>query len=186
MTDFNIIREWYAEGDFVVLDTETTGLTNAQIVDIAIIDSDGAVLLNELVQPTAAIPTAATLIHGITDDMVSASLCWPEVREVVWRIIRNKNIIAYNAMFDLRMLSTSDRHCHIWRDQTWPDAANWSCAMHAFAEFYGDWNRYRNSYTWKSLDFATTYLKIETSGHHRALLDATATLAVVQALFKNA
>jgi len=46
--------------DFVILDTETTGLyDDDEIVSIAIINSDGQTLLNQLVKPVRPIPADA-------------------------------------------------------------------------------------------------------------------------------
>ena len=59
-------------GQPIFLDTETTGLDpRAEIVEIALIDHDGAVLLESLVKPTRPIPQDATRIHRITDGMVA-------------------------------------------------------------------------------------------------------------------
>lgn len=52
---------------FVILDTETTGLTlRDQIIEICVIDLTGKILLNSLVKPTINIPAEAASIHGIT------------------------------------------------------------------------------------------------------------------------
>jgi len=60
------------------LDTETTGLKDYdQIVEICLLDNDGAVLIDSLVKPTVKIPLDATRIHGITDAMVSSAPTWP-------------------------------------------------------------------------------------------------------------
>ena len=56
---------------FVVFDTETTGLhEDAEIVEIAIISGEGAVLLDTLLRPTVPIPSDATAIHGNCNDDV--------------------------------------------------------------------------------------------------------------------
>jgi len=55
----------------LILDTETTGLDeHAEIVEIAVIDCTGAVLLDTLVRPAGPIPAEAVEIHGITNEMV--------------------------------------------------------------------------------------------------------------------
>lgn len=64
--------------DWVILDTETTGLdTMAEIVEISIIASDGHVLLDTLIRPSNPIPPAATAIHHISDLMVVAAPTFP-------------------------------------------------------------------------------------------------------------
>jgi len=47
--------------DYVILDTETTGLGCAEIVQIGIIDLDGKILLDSLVKPSIPIPYDAFL-----------------------------------------------------------------------------------------------------------------------------
>ena len=66
---------WAAEtierADVLYLDTETTGLRNSdELVDIAVIDNSGRILLNSLIKPRQSIPRDATAIHGITNQMV--------------------------------------------------------------------------------------------------------------------
>ena len=85
------------------LDTETTGLSAAngdKIVEIAIVDENGNVLMDELVNPEREIPFQATVVHGITNAMVRNSLTleelWPEIRSIV----EGNNVIIYNAAFD--------------------------------------------------------------------------------------
>jgi DNA polymerase-3 subunit epsilon len=65
--------------NWAILDTETTGLYNAEIVEIAIISNRGEPLLNTLVKPTLTIPAKATSIHGINDDMVATAQTFPEI-----------------------------------------------------------------------------------------------------------
>lgn len=56
--------------NYIILDTETTGLDNtAEIVEISVINDQGEVLLDTLIKPTKPIPGDATAIHGITNEM---------------------------------------------------------------------------------------------------------------------
>jgi len=49
----------------VILDTETSGLdSRAEIVEIAVVDTDGRVLVNTLVKPSRPIPPDVSAIHG--------------------------------------------------------------------------------------------------------------------------
>lgn len=53
-------RDWVGQ-DLLIVDTETTGLENdAQIVEIAVVDLAGRVLLDSLVKPTIYIPREAS------------------------------------------------------------------------------------------------------------------------------
>src|SRR5882724_9562767 len=131
-------KEVVARGNFVVLDTETTGLERpAEICQIGMITCDGRTLLDTLVKPKRPIPPAATAIHGITNEMVQDSLPWPEIREWVLRYIQGMDVIVYNAVYDRKLMH--------WSDEAWDcphvdykAEATWHCAMEAYAEHYGE------------------------------------------------
>ncbi len=61
-------RQRLRENDWVLLDTETTGLSHTdEVVEIAIITNTGEVLLQTLIRPYRGyVPGDATRIHGIT------------------------------------------------------------------------------------------------------------------------
>lgn len=62
------------------VDTETTGLdADAEIIELAVLDMNGTVLLETLVKPVDAVPPQATAVHGLTDvDLVDAP-AWPDI-----------------------------------------------------------------------------------------------------------
>lgn len=110
LRDYAILRaEKYITTGAYILDTETTGLGDAEIVEIAIIRADGTVMLNRLVQPSRPIPSAATAIHGITDADVKDAPTWPKIWPEVKALISHRTVIAYNASFDQDMIAQSCR-----------------------------------------------------------------------------
>ncbi|MBN5301022.1 3'-5' exonuclease [Serratia nevei] len=165
----------------LVLDTETTGLDDkAEIIEIAVIDGTGKVLLNTLVRPSKPIPPEATAIHGITDEMVKDAPAWPEVSPQLCSLISGKTIAIYNAEYDIRLLEQTDR---IWKVtpkiSVMPQIV---CAMHEYAEFYGQ--RYeRGGYKWQKLTAAAEQQGVIIEGTpHRALSDCLTTLGVIKAM----
>src|SRR5690606_33823093 len=64
-------NRWNELKNVVILDTETTGLYDAEIVEIAVIDLGGNILMNTLVRPKNPIPAEVTAIHGINNEMVA-------------------------------------------------------------------------------------------------------------------
>jgi DNA polymerase-3 subunit epsilon len=93
----------------LILDTETTGLgNNDEIINIAIIDHLGNVLLNEYVMPTVAIHPKATEVHGLTLETLQKKNAkpWAEVSQQVMKVLTASDpVVMYNASFDARMLA---------------------------------------------------------------------------------
>lgn len=164
---------------FFVLDTETTGLHVGEIVQIAIVDPTGKVALDTLVKPVNGIPSDATSIHGITNEMVSDAPGWNVVSEWVMEIIRDSDLIVYNAVYDRKMMHQSHEH-YSSEKINWREIARWYCAMEAYSEYYGDWNDYHQSYRWQRLTAAMYQQDLPTKDAHSALGDCLMTLALVR------
>jgi DNA polymerase-3 subunit epsilon len=164
----------------VYLDTETTGVSPMDIViEVAVLDSDGSVLLESLVKSPKPIPPDATRVHGINDiHLISApewTTVWPQLMEVL-----NGRVLAiYNAEFDIRMLRQT---CGLNGVRWEPPYAQQFCIMKLFAQYYGDWNASRRSYSWKSLDFAGKHFNLPEPNSHRARQDTLLSKLVLEAI----
>ena len=172
------------DGDYVVLDTETTGLHRGEICEISIINQDGDVLLDTLVHTVHPIPPDAQRIHGISDDMVMSEdiPTWLEIQPTVREILRGRHVVIYNATYDRKMMHQSDEATGLDRVD-YKAEANYYCAMEAYAEHFGDWNDYHGSYRWQKLTDAARRLGVEVDGKaHRALTDCQMTLGVIKAM----
>lgn len=96
--------------EVIVLDTETTGLTDLdRIVEIAAAKvrmPSGEILekKREIIDPGIPIPLAASQIHGITDDMVRGKETAKDVLPRVVLFVGQLPIVAHNAPFDMKML----------------------------------------------------------------------------------
>lgn len=142
----------------VVLDTETTGLHDgARIVEIAVLGIDGEVLLDSLVNPRVPIPAEATRIHGITDSMVATAPTFTDLLVPLTAALHGRKVVIYNRDFDKRRLAVELHHHYNARyvnlekvrngrrrihpaARAWLAAQVWEdCAMHAYAEWCGDW-----------------------------------------------
>ena len=71
-------RDELAAENLAILDTETTGLYDAEIVEIAVINRDGEPLLNTLIKPSIPIPAEVSAIHGITNEVVADAPSFPK------------------------------------------------------------------------------------------------------------
>lgn len=145
------------------LDTETTGLNPGAgdtIVEVAIVDHFGRTLLETLVNPRFPIPSQASVIHGISDQMVRTKPTLQQVLPRIRKIIAGEQVVIYNAKFDTPFFP--DRLCQ---------AKTISCAMRRFADALGG--------PWRKLEVAARYVGHHWTGNaHRALADAHACRAV--------
>ncbi|WP_321893682.1 3'-5' exonuclease [Burkholderia cenocepacia] len=102
-------NKWLA-ADPLFIDTETTGLDlQAAIVEIAVLDRAGAVLIDTLVKPAMPIPAAATEIHGITNADVAGAPAWNTIGPQVAELLAGRLLIAHNGAFDERLLYQTSR-----------------------------------------------------------------------------
>jgi len=169
----NLIQQY----EFVVLDTETTGLgPEAQIVQIAVIDHRGNPMIIQNIKPSVSIPASATAIHGITDVTVANAPLFEAVYPLLNTLLENRVVVAYNAAFDSRMV---EQTCMIY-DLPPINVASWECAMEQFACFYGQWNDRYRGFRRQKLTTACTHLGIPAGNAHDALGDAQMTLALVR------
>ena len=96
---------------YAVIDLETTGKKPEvdRIVSFAIILLDPAGAKTEtfhgLVNPECPIPPDATNVHGITDEMVATAQPFRAQAETIRRLIDGRAVIAYNASFDIPLLT---------------------------------------------------------------------------------
>lgn len=166
----------------VFIDTETTGLdSTAEIVEIAIIDWNGKVLVNTLVKPTGLISPISTSIHGIGYAEVENAPTWPQVLPAVQAALAGKLGVIYNLDFDIRMLFQS---CAPWQITPEPNfgAVGFFCAMKEYSHWIQSWDNMKKSNRWIKLEKAAVNEGIEVGRSHRALEDCYTTLNVVRSV----
>ncbi len=156
----------------VFLDTETTGIRGRQeVLEIAIVDAEGKILVNSLVHPSyrKRWPDAQE-IHGISPAHVADAPSLDILMPSIINAVKDKTVVIYNAKFDLEFLPEVKENAGAVR-----------CCMLRYAKFKGDWNEYHNDYRWHKLTAAARYIGYGFDGDaHRALADCQATRAVWQ------
>jgi DNA polymerase-3 subunit epsilon len=164
----------------IFLDTETTGIGLYDlVVEVGIVDLDGNVLYNNLINPGRPIPKDSSKVHGITDDMVSDApsliTAWSEIED----ILHDRAIGMYNAEFDYRLMKQSVEHAGL----PWSIQRNQAfCVMNMFAAWYGEWNRRANNFRSQKLEFAGKFCGIDLPNNHHAIDDAKLTAALLKYL----
>lgn len=179
---YHLANSWLDQ-DCLILDTETTGLGgDAEICEIAVIDSHGNKLLNSLVRPTKHIPDEVIRIHGITNEMVSDAPTWADLHDDFLNLVgqSRRPLVIYNMPYDVRLLIQSANAHGFSFPRSWPSGYSIHCAMLAYAEFHGVWDHYRQSYKWQKLTDAIVQCGFHVLDAHRALGDCIMTLAVIR------
>lgn len=172
-------RQALANPATAILDSETTGL-DGYLVQLAVIDRNGAPLLNTLVRPNAPIGDGARAIHHISDELLVAAPTFADIEPKLREALAGREVWIYNEAFDTGVLY---RELHRLYEMHWPEytardrqVQAWfkgfgtHCAMELYAEYVGDWSDYHGSFKRKPLP----------GGNHSALGDCQATLAVLK------
>lgn len=106
------------EYEYLVIDTETTGLFNRdRVVEIGAVAFKGKEILEEwstLINPSRDI--GPTNIHGITPSMVSMAPTFEEIANDLARLMDGRILVCHNASFDVRMLTQELNRTNIHGD----------------------------------------------------------------------
>ena len=95
--------------DVLILDTETTDLSQqGEVVEVAVTNTRGGVLFNELIRPIGEIGVSATRIHGIPNAMVAVRPTYGQLHDRLMQVLGAASAVcAWNAPFDRRLLVQS-------------------------------------------------------------------------------
>jgi DNA polymerase III subunit epsilon len=162
-------RSLLLKGDFVVLDSETTGLGNPiDFVEVGVLSARGEPLFDSLIRPSCRVESGASRVHGHTTQSLSGKRCfvevYPDLLEVMWA----RRVIVYNASYDRRVWDAAVGRLGA-RAALAGELAPWECAMRAFAAYVGQRSK-RGGHKNQKL----------VGGDHTALGDARATLRLIE------
>jgi DNA polymerase-3 subunit epsilon len=162
-------RSLLAGGEFVVLDSETTGLgTPVDFVEVGIVSSCGETLFDSLVCPSCPIEAGASRVHGHTAQSLAGERHFLEVYTDLVDALWAKRVVVYNAPYDRRVWDAAVGRLGA-RAALAGKLPPWECAMRAFAAYVGERSK-RGGYRYQKLP----------GGDHTAIGDARATLRLIE------
>jgi hypothetical protein len=91
------------ESDPLFIDYETTGLSKRdKVVEVAVTDVEGRVLMSTLVNPGCHIPAEATAVNGVSDTDVVDAPMWEDIAPRLEALIGGRVVVAHNAKFEAK------------------------------------------------------------------------------------
>jgi DNA polymerase III epsilon subunit-like protein len=166
----------------VFLHSKTTGAgALSEVVEIAILNSGGTPLAEELVRPKRHIRPAATLEHGISDEMVRAAPDWLEVLPRVRTCLAGQQVCTYDPATEIQALKNSYENSR----QRWDlDSAIFISLKDLCARYKNEWDARSASFRTFSLEEAVQLLGVEVEliGSRRAREDAWLMRALLLAI----
>lgn len=162
-------KELVDREDVIIVDTETTGLAaDAEVLEIAVIDTTGKTVLHEYAIPEGEISKRAIRVHGLTREALEEKNArpWPEIHEELVPIFKkSKIILAWNSSFDHRMIRQTSQRFNLDVPRR-----RWRCLMREHA---------RGGRSQKLGNVAES-LEISAVDAHSALGDVKMTLEIVR------
>lgn len=168
-----VFQGWIQDPDLLVLDTETTGLTdNDEVIELAVVHYHSRVTaFHSLIRPTAPIAEEASKKHGLTLELLQHAPTLTEVWDAIRSVLHGKQVAAFNSNFDRDALDRSAKKYGLE-----PLEAKWLCVMREYAPLTGQWNTEKKSYRWPKLQDVLPGRE----QHHRALEDTLALCDLIE------
>jgi DNA polymerase III subunit epsilon len=165
-------RDLMVSRDFVIFDSETTGLRSpVGFVEIAVVGPTGETLVDSLLKPSCRIEPGARAVHGHSAKSPSGAPRFFEIYPDLLEVLYGRRVIVFNASYDRRVWDTAVRNLGA-RGALAGELPRWECAMRQYARFVGEPSKRGGGYRPQKLP----------GGDHTALGDALATLRLVEAM----
>jgi DNA polymerase III subunit epsilon len=154
------------------LHSKTTGAAEqSEVVEIAILDTAGMPLADELVKPKRHIRPTATQVHGITDEMVDSAPKWSEILPMIEELLVGKMVCIYDPGSEMLALRNSYQNYH---HRYVLDDNNFISLMDIFSRYKNERDPRSGAFFTYALEEAARLLglDIEIIGYRRARDDA--------------
>ena len=153
----------------------------AEIVEIAVLETDGKPLFEELVCPRGAIRPELSAVHGITNELVRLAPPWAEVYPRLCLALQERRVIVYDRAATLGVMRHATELAHL----RWDIAEeNFTEIQDIFARFHGQRHAGSGRFiTYPMLEAAQMLgLDTEATGYRRAVEDAALLRSMLMAL----
>lgn len=154
----------------------------AEVVEIALVESDGTCLLDELVRPKQEIDPAMTEVHGITNKIAQYAAPWGDVWTKAQKMLYGRLV----GVYELETRLDCMRQSHINYYLRWDlDPVKFFCIQKVHAEYQSDWDRSTNNFLSYGLEEAAELVGLPSEPlalHRRALEDARLARALLLAM----
>jgi DNA polymerase III epsilon subunit-like protein len=159
----------------VYVDIETTGFPSndfiPDVVQISLLNYKGQALLSAMLDsPRGVIPLSASKAHNIYLKDVEDCPYFSNLAPWINQILMGKTLVAYNAAFDIRILTDQFSKCL----EDWVPPFEPECLMEYYAAFTGDWKDSRQDFKWQKLP------KLGLGKSHDSLVDAMSSFELVK------
>lgn len=174
MKKLNVINTWRERlsdsNRLLIVDVESSGFSKtAQVLEIAVLDGTGRVLIDTRIFPGMDCPidTQAARVHGLTHQVLKDAPTWPDIWPKVQKVMADALwIVAYNESFDRRIIKQT---CKVY-GMPMPNLP-WYCAMKEYTEHVSKQC---------SLAVAAIQQSVQASQAHSARGDCETTLAIMR------
>ena len=126
-------RKLLNDNDFLLIDTETTGLLNkktAEVIQLSIVSSKGEVVFNSLVKPKYKIPKRITEYNGISNELTESYPTFSSLHEEIGEIINGSRLVAFKSSFDEAILNRTCDHYKLPHFE-----GKWECVFKAYRAY---------------------------------------------------
>lgn len=161
--------------NFVVLDTETTGMNaRDEVIELAVVGMDGSVLYDSTFSPTVMVSPGAAAVNHLNNELLYYSPNFADEWQKIKASIGDKTILGHNLAFDKTMVrQTAQRY-----------GINPNESDELFKDYYDSWRIAKKYIDTKSysLENLSHLLGIKRKETHRACDDCIMTLEFLNRL----
>lgn len=163
-------RDYTTDGDFVVFDIESTGLSvrEDRVIEIGAVKISKGVITDRFsafVNPGIPIPYRIEELTGINDSMVSDAPMIDEILPEFISFCKGCAVVAHNASFDTGMIK---RDCRLFGIEWEPTIVDTVTLAHLLLPNLAKYK----------LDYLAKVLEVSLDNHHRAVDDAECTALI--------